>query len=55
MLETLMADSQALVGGRSSSGIRKVHCDLHMHDRQKIILITGPILPALISVMADDP
>jgi hypothetical protein len=29
--------------------------NLHRHDRQNVILLTGPILPALSSVMADDP
>jgi hypothetical protein len=42
-------------GFRSPSGIRKERCDLHRHDRQKIILLMGLILPALSFVMADDP
>jgi hypothetical protein len=32
-----------------------VRCDLHGYDRQKVILLTSPILPGLSSVMADDP
>jgi hypothetical protein len=32
-----------------------VRCDPHRYDREKVILLTGPILPALSSVMADDP
>jgi hypothetical protein len=32
-----------------------VRCGLHRHDRQKVILLMGPILPALSSVMDDDP
>jgi hypothetical protein len=42
-------------GFRSPSGIQKLSCDLHRYDRQKVILLTCPILPALSSVMADDP
>jgi hypothetical protein len=40
-------------GVQSPYGIRKVHCDLHSHDRQKVILLTD--LLALSSIMADDP
>jgi hypothetical protein len=40
---------------RLLSGIRKVCCDMHRHDRQKVIILMGSILPALSSVMADDP
>jgi hypothetical protein len=32
-----------------------VRRDMHRHDRQKVILLTDLILPALSSVMADDP
>jgi hypothetical protein len=42
-------------GIRSPSGIRKVRCDLHRHNRQKVIWITGPILIALSSIMVNDP
>jgi hypothetical protein len=41
-------------GFRSPSGVRKVRCDLHRRDRKMVILLTGPILPALSFVMADD-
>jgi hypothetical protein len=39
----------------SPSGVRKVSHDLHRHDRQKVILLMGPSLPALSFAMADDP
>jgi hypothetical protein len=42
-------------GVQSPFGIRKVYCDLHSHDRQKVILLTGLILLALSSIMVDDP
>jgi hypothetical protein len=42
-------------GIRSPSGIRNVRCDQHRHDRKKVILLMGPSLPALSSVMADNP
>jgi hypothetical protein len=43
--------------GRSDRhpGSKRRVVDLHRHDRQKIILLMGPILPAISSVMADDP
>jgi hypothetical protein len=28
---------------------------MHGYDRQKVIMLTGPILPALSSDMVDDP
>jgi hypothetical protein len=42
-------------GIQSPSGIRKVCCDLHRHDRQKVILLLGSSLPAFSFAMADDP
>jgi hypothetical protein len=42
-------------GFRSPLGVRKVRCGLHRHDIKNVILLTGPILPALSSVVANDP
>jgi hypothetical protein len=36
-------------------GNQKVCCDLHRHDRQKVILLIDPIFHAVSSVMPDDP
>jgi hypothetical protein len=55
MLEISTVGPQAPVGVRSPSGIRNVRYDLHRHDRQKVIILTGPILHALSFVMANDP
>jgi hypothetical protein len=61
---TLTAGPQVPVGEgvRSPFRIQNVCCDLHRHDRQKVILLTGLILPAfssivpaLSSVMANEP
>jgi hypothetical protein len=44
--------------GRGSSphpGSKRCIVKLHRHDRQKVILLMGPILPALSSIMADEP
>jgi hypothetical protein len=44
-------------GGGSGPHLRSKRCvvNLHSHDRQKVILLTGPILSALSSIMAHDP
>jgi hypothetical protein len=43
-------------GGFSSHpGSKRCVVSLHRHDRQKVILLTGLILPAPSSIMADDP
>jgi hypothetical protein len=36
-------------------GSERCVVNLHRHDRQKVIMLTGLILPALSSVMANDP
>jgi hypothetical protein len=42
-------------GGGSPSGSKICVINLHRHDRQKVILLMCPILPALSPVMVDDP
>jgi hypothetical protein len=44
-------------GGGSGLHPRSERCVVNMHgyDRQKVILLTGPSLPALIAIMAYDP
>jgi hypothetical protein len=54
-----MADTLAPAGEGGGSGphpgSKRCVVNLHRHDRQKVILLTGPILPALSSVVANDP
>jgi hypothetical protein len=42
-------------GSGPHPGSKRCVVNLHRHDRQKVILLTGPILPALSSVVANDP
>jgi hypothetical protein len=51
------AGPQAPVGGGSDlhQGSEMCVINLHGHNRQKVILLTGLILYVLSSVMADDP
>jgi hypothetical protein len=42
-------------GGGPHPGSKRCVVNMHRHDRQKVILLTGLILSALSSVMAHDP
>jgi hypothetical protein len=42
-------------GSDPHSGSERCVVNLHRHDRQKVILLTSPILHTLSSVMADNP
>jgi hypothetical protein len=47
---------EAPVGGSGPHpGSKRCVINLHRHDRQKVILLTSPILSALSSIMAHDP
>jgi hypothetical protein len=47
---------EAPAGGSSPHpGSKRCVVNMHRHDRKKVILLTGPILSALSSVMAHDP
>jgi hypothetical protein len=41
-------------GSGPHPGSKRCVVNLHRHDRQKVILLTGPTIPALGPVMADD-
>jgi hypothetical protein len=46
---------QRRAGGGPHLGSKRCVVNLHRYDRQKISLLTGPILSVLSSIMAHDP